>query len=126
MKRASILAIPLLALSTPAVATGGYSCRTPGPKPIHLSIVTGHGVAPMIAQVRIVEGAKIWSTAGPDPSLAILQSWIDERELRLDIVDPKLRTYQAQLRTRMMNSSTATGTLLRNGVKHHIRCTGDQ
>lgn len=125
MKR--ILAIALLACAaTPAAATGGYVCTTEGSAPIEVAIVTGHGVAPMIAQVRLTEGERTLSTAGDAPGLAILQSWIDEREIRLDLTDPGVRGYEARVRAETTGALEARGTLERGGKTYRLRCAGEQ
>jgi hypothetical protein len=124
MKRAFLL-LPALLAATPALATGGYSCSTQGKDPVRIDIVTGHGVAPAIAQVRLHDGTRSWSTADADPAIVIAQSWIDLREVRLDLVDAKVQRYEARLRVRTTNRLAATGTLERNGVKRVVRCEGE-
>ena len=126
MKLVHCLATPLLLLSTPALATGGYACTAEGTTPTTIEIVTGHGVAPAIAQVRLSEGEKLLSTAGNQPQIVILQSWMDADELRLDLVDPKVERYEARLRVRNVGPLTAAGTLERAGRTLRVRCTGDQ
>lgn len=124
MKRAFLL-LPVLLTATPALATGGYSCSTQGKDPVRIDIVTGHGVVPAIAQVRLQDGDRSWSTADADPAIVIAQSWIDPREVRLDLVDAKVQRYEARLRVRMMTRLTATGTLERDGIKRAVRCEGE-
>lgn len=124
MKRGFLLVGALLLLSTPAHATSGYSCSTSGDTPITIDIVIGHAVAPLIAQVRLTENERTLSTEGDPPELSIAQSWIDDKELRLDLSDPNLERYEAQLRLRIKSELSATGTLKRNDKSYKLSCSG--
>jgi hypothetical protein len=124
MKRRFLVAAALLALGAPAHATSGYSCSTSGANPILIDIVIGHAVAPLIAQVRLTENERIWSTAGDPPDLSIAQSWIDDKELRLDLTDPNVERYEARLRLRIKSELAATGTLERNDKSYKLSCSG--
>lgn len=122
-----IFAIALLACAaTPAGATGGYVCTAEGERPIQLAIVTAHGVAPMIAQVQLSDGEDRLSTAGEEARLAILQSWIDEREIRLDLTDPAVRGFEARVRAKVTGPLEARGTLERGRKIYNLRCSVEQ
>jgi len=127
MKAKALLAIAaLIGVAAPAVATGGYSCATIRGAPLRLAIVTAHGVAPVVAQVRLTEGGRTLSSAAPGAQLLIAQSWIDSRELKLDLTDPAFQRYEARLRARITGRLTAAGSIARNGVTRPIRCTIEQ
>ncbi|WP_332812660.1 hypothetical protein [Sphingomonas sp.] len=127
MKVKALLAVAcLIGAAAPAVATGGYSCATAGAAPLRLAIVTAHGVAPVVAQVRLTERGRTLSSAAPGARLLIAQSWIDSRELKLDLTDTGLQRYEARLRARITGRLTAVGTITRNGVTRPIRCTIEQ
>src|SRR5688572_29672389 len=115
-------------LSTPAFATGGYSCRPVSGAGPSLSVVTGHGVAPIAVAATIRDGRRQLSSAGPNPALAIAQSWIDDQDLRLDLVDRNAMRYEARLKARFVAKAggrQALGTLARNGRIQRVRCEVD-
>lgn len=127
MKLKALLALAaLIGVAAPAAATGGYSCATTGAAPLRLAIVTAHGVVPVVAQVRLTERGRTLSSAAPRAQLLIAQSWIDTRELKLDLTDTNLQRYEARLRARITGPLTAVGTVTRNGATRPIRCTIEQ
>ena len=110
-------------VSSPAFATGGFECRATDRSGISVSGVIGHGIASPLVSVWLVEGRRTLSTAGERPMLAIGQSWIDSREIRLDLVDAQGLRHEAQLRAKWMVRNQGSGTLIRNGRRHPVRCT---
>jgi hypothetical protein len=127
MKAKATLALGcLIGAAAPAAATGGFSCATAGAAPLRLAIVTAHGVAPAVAQVRLTERGRTLSSAAPGAELLIAQSWIDSRELKLDLTDTAFQRYEARLRARITGRLTAAGTITRNGMTRPIRCTIEQ
>jgi hypothetical protein len=121
MKRI-LLAMPALFAATPAFATGGFDCRTTDGSNITMSGTIGRVVgAPLIA-AHLRLGEETLSTTDAEPRITIARSWIDTREMRVDLADPQLERFEAQLRTRSRRDGTATGTLVRNGVSHPVRC----
>ena len=122
MKR-FLLAMPLLLVPTPALATGGFDCRTTDGSNILMSGTIGRVIgAPLIAAHLRVGEQPTLSTTDPEPQIAIVRSWIDEREIRVDLVDPQVERFEAQLRARTARGGRATGTLVRGGVTHPVRC----
>src|SRR5687767_757274 len=99
MRCAWFAALAALTASAPALATGGFECRATDRSGIQVSGVIGHGIASPLVSVRLVEARRALSTTGERPTLAIGQSWIDSREIRLDLVDPQGFRYEARLRT---------------------------
>ena len=121
MKR-RLLCLPLLFAATPAFATGGFDCRTTDGSNILMSGTIGRVIgAPLIAaQLRL--GDETLATTDPEPRIAIARSWIDTSEIRVDLADPQAERFEAQLRARTTPRGTATGTLVRAGVTHPVRC----
>ena len=117
------LALPLLLTATPALATGGYDCRTTDGSNIGVSGVVGHVVGNPLVGVRLRLGEQMLSTMDEQPQIAVGQSWIDAREIRLDLIDAQAQRYEAQLRIRITTRAGATGTLVRNDRTHPVRCT---
>ena len=123
MKLSLLLGLPLLLAATPALATGGYDCRTTDGSEIGVSAVVGHAPGNPLVGARLRLGERVLSTAGEPPAIAVGQSWIDEREIRLDLIDAQALRYEAQLRARIATRSGWVGTLVRDGRSHPVRCT---
>ena len=122
MKRALLLALPAMFAATAAFATGGFDCRTTDASNIQMSGTIGRVVgAPLIAaQLRL--GDETLATTDPEPRIAIARSWIDTSEIKVDLADPQAERFEAQLRARTTRHGTATGTLMRDGATHPVRC----
>ena len=116
-------AIAALVTTTPAFATGGFDCRATDGSGLRVSGVTGHGIVTPLVSAQLMEGRRTFSTHGARPALAIGQSWIDAREIRLDLVDPQAMRFEARLRARIALRNQGAGTLLRGGRTHRVRCT---
>ena len=123
MKYRFFLGLPLLLASTPAWATGGFECRTTDRSNISMTGTIGHTIASPLVTAQLRLGQRMLSTTGARPQLAIGRSWIDSREIRVDLVDANAMRFEAQLRARIMTRIGATGTLVRNGRTHPVRCT---
>ena len=123
MKHSLLLALPALFAATPALATGGFDCRTTDGTNIMISGTIGRVIgAPLVAAHLRVGQQPTMSTTDPEPRFAIARSWIDEREIRVDLADPDAQRFTARLRARTTPRGTATGTLVRDGVTHPVRC----
>jgi hypothetical protein len=116
MKKA-LLALPLLGLfATPAHATGGFACRTAGPRPVEVSLGFGH--AP---------GAPLISTAtrlrdnGRDVPVIAPQWWLDDSELRLLLADPTAMRRELILKAKR-NGHFYDGNIWRGGQRRWVRC----
>ncbi|MGQ0560147.1 MAG: hypothetical protein ACT4OE_11315 [Sphingosinicella sp.] len=110
-----LLAALLLIAGSPALATGGISCRTTDGSGIVLNGAVGHTITlPLVGARLTVNGGAIATEVG--------RSWIDAREIRVDLVDPGAMRFEAQLRARMLPRNRAAGTLRRGGRVHPVRC----
>ena len=123
MKHRLFLGLPLLFVATPAFATGGFDCRATDRSGIRMTGTVGHVIASPLVAAQLRLGTRTLSTTGTRPQIAIGRSWLDSREIRVDLVDPQLTRFEAQLRVRIMTRGGATGTLVRNRVTHPVRCT---
>ena len=121
MKRV-LVALPLLIASTPALATGGFDCRTTDGSDILVSGTIGRVIGTPLVAAHLRIGEETLSTTDAEPRIAIARSWIDAREIRVDLADPQAERFEAQLRARIMTRLGATGTLVRNRVTHPVRC----
>ena len=115
MKRL-LLALPILFLATPALATGGFTCRTAGPKPVVISVGFGHAPgAPLLRDAtQLVDNGRRVPVVAP-------QWWFDGTELRLLLADPSAMRREAIVKTRKIARSY-DGTLWRGGKARWVRC----
>ena len=88
-----------------------------------MSGTVGHTIASPLVAAQLREGVRTLSSTGTRPEIAVGRSWIDAREMRVDLIDANAMRFEAQLRARIMTRIGATGTLVRNGVTHPVRCT---
>ena len=119
-------ALPFVALAlvaSPALATGGFECRATDRSGIRMDGVVGHVIAAPLISARLVTPGRILTTAGANPDLAVGRSWLDAREIRIDLVDLQATRFEAQLRVRIMVRNGGVGTLVRAGRAHPVRCT---
>lgn len=114
----------LLLAATPALATGGFECRTTDGSDIALNGVTGHGIVTPLVGARLHVGDTLLTSQSDDATIAVAQSWIDGERLWLDLVDPQALRFEARLRA-TVKGHAATGTLVRDGRTHPVRCTVD-
>jgi hypothetical protein len=122
MRPSLLLALPLLLGAAPAFATGGFACEATDGSGIAIGGTIGHVVgAPLVgAWLQVREQTR--ATTDTPAQIAVGRSWIDEHEIRLDLVDPNFERFEAQLRVRTSEAGEARGTLLRDGVTHPVRC----
>ena len=115
----SLRSIPLLGplallAASPAYASGGLVCRTAGPNPVEVSLVIGHTIVPAVAGARLTVG-------GRGVPVAVAQSWLDAKEVRLELVDPNVMRRELSLRAAKVGAFY-DGSVLRGGRKSWIRC----
>lgn len=117
-----LLWAPLLLAAEPASATGGFDCRTTDGSNIALSGAVGHVIGNPLVTAHLQLGERTLSTVGDEPVLVIARSWLDAERIWVDLADPQLSRFEAQLRVRLGRNWTATGTLVRDGRTHPVRC----
>ena len=122
MKRFLFWAAPLLLAASPAAATGGFDCRSTDGSNIALSGAVGHVIGNPVVTAHLRLGERTLTTADPEPPLVIARSWLDDERIWVDLADPQLSRFEAQLRVRIGAGWTATGTLIRDGRSHPVRC----
>lgn len=109
-----VLALSLLALPTAAGATGGFTCRTAGARPIEAVVGFGHVAGSPLILTRLTDNRR----AVPVRSA---QWWLDDRELRLVLTDPSAQRREVIVKTRR-NGRSYDGDLWRGGKRHWVRC----
>lgn len=117
-----LIVLPLLAAAVPAWATGGFDCRSTDGSGLRMSGAVGHVIGAPLVSAHLHFGERALSTADPEPQLVIARSWLDSERIWVDLADPQLSRFEAQLRVRVGANWTATGTLVRDGLTHPVRC----
>jgi hypothetical protein len=113
MKKA-LLSLTLLAIATPAQATGGLVCRTAGARPIEVSLVIGHTAVSSVVSARLRDN-------GRNVPVRVAQSWLEPGEIRLDLVDPNAMRREVRLIAKK-NGRFYDGTIQRGGKRRWVRC----
>ena len=119
--RKLFLAALLLLPATPAFATGTIHCRVGNAGP-EIYFVVGRGAASAISQMTLRDGPRAFTTGVNAGSPAIAQSWLDARELKVDVIDSNAEFHVAQLRARRSGAGRYRGTLTYRGGRHAITC----
>lgn len=118
-----MLSLAGFALPGSAAATGGLFCRPAGKDDAPtLSLVIGHGATGTMFGATLDDGARSRSTMGDDAPLVLLQSWIDERQVLLELADRAVTERIALFKGRPNRTGGATGTLTYRGRSHAMRC----
>jgi hypothetical protein len=125
MKPASWIAAALACAASPALATSTILCRStisPADGP-QLSLVVGNGPASGVLQARFALGNAHFATGEGAAPPAIVQAWIDDYALRLDIADANAETRLVRLDTRRRRGSDYLGILIHDGRTWRVRCS---
>jgi hypothetical protein len=104
----------IVAVASPAHATGGLVCETAGPRPVSVSLVIGLTAVSHVVQARLSDNRV-------NVPVTVAQSWLDPNELRLDLTDPNAERHELRLRARARGSGY-DGSLWRNGKRRWVRC----
>ena len=121
MKRALLAGLPLLLLASPALATGGIDCRATDRSGIELFISFGNGRGWNIDGALLLVGDQSLQAGGDDTPLMVVRRWNDFVEIRIELADRQTEQPEAVMRARWRRG-VATGTLVRRGVSHPVRC----
>jgi hypothetical protein len=122
MRPASLLAAALICVPAPALASASFECEATDGSGIAIVGNMARAIAAPLNAVILRIGERILSTATNPPQILVAQSWLDSRELKVDLVDPRMERFEAQLRVRIDTEGEARGTLVRNGRSHPVRC----
>jgi hypothetical protein len=125
MRYAACIAAALLGAASPVVASSTISCRSTispanGPE---LAISVGSGAATGIFQARFTFGDEHYTTGEGAAAPAIVQSWIDDRQLKLEIADANAETIVTRLDTRRRAGNDYLGILSHRGRTWRVRCS---
>lgn len=112
--RRLILTLVLLALPAAAQATGGFTCRTAGSRVVEVAVGFGHVPGSPLILTRLTDHRRTVPVKSA-------QWWLDERELRLILIDPGALRREVIVKARR-NGHTYDGDLWRGGKRHWVRC----
>ena len=111
----TILALPLLlAVATPAQATGGFVCKTAGANAVEVSLGFGHVPGSPLIATRLLDRGRL-------VPVRQAQWWLDDRELRLLLTDPDAMRREVIVKARR-NGHVYDGSLWRGGRQRWVRC----
>jgi hypothetical protein len=119
MRHAIFASALLLSLPAPARATGGFVCRTAGPRPIQVSVGFGR-----VAGAPLLKDATRLTLNGRNVPVTAPQWWFDGTELRLLLADPTAMRREAIIKARR-SGRAYDGNLWRGGKRHWVRCRED-
>ena len=124
MKHATILpALLMLTLgASPATAGIAFACSTTDGSEITLSVSVGHGEVPHLTMLTMTFDDGGYTNYGDDPKVQIGQSWLDDTQMMMDIVEPESRDLLFALRTRLTDGDDYTGTISYKGKRHPVAC----
>ena len=112
-----LLALLLVLTASPAHATGGYVCRTAGARPLTVAVGFGHVPGAPLILTRLTD-------AGRPVPVQSAQWWLDERELRLVLIDPGALREELTMKARR-NGHVYDGSVVRQGNRRWVRCRED-
>lgn len=104
----------LLLAAAPAQATGGFTCRTAGPRPVEIALGFGHTPGAPLFLSRLLDNGRNVPVRAP-------QWWLDDSELRLLLTDPDSMRREAIVKARR-NGPVYDGSLWRGGKRRWVRC----
>lgn len=116
MKRL-LLALSLVLTASPALATGGFVCRTAGTPPLIVSVGFGHVPGSPLILTRMTD-------SGRQVAVQSAQWWLDNKEMRLVLINPAAMREELVLRARR-NGHVYDGSVVRNGRRRWVRCRED-
>ena len=125
MRPASCIAAALACAASPAFATSTILCRStisPSDGP-ELALIAGHGAASGIFQAQFSLGNERFTTGQGAGAPAIVQSWIDERQLKVQIADANAEAVIIRLDTRRRAGDSYSGILIHRGRTWRVRCS---
>ena len=125
MKHPFCFAAALLGIASPAVATSTIACRStisPATGP-ELDVSMGSGETASIFLARFTLGSENYATGQGAGAPTIVQSWIDERQLKVTIADANGETVITRLDTRRRTGDDYLGVLTHRGRTWRVRCS---
>jgi len=114
MKSRLAIAVAALLMTSPAVASGGLSCRTGAPRPVQVDLGYGHVFGTPLVSSRLLDGGRNIPVEHP-------QWWLDRNEVRLVLTGPDSVREELRLVAKR-RGAVYDGTIWRNGRSRWVRC----
>ncbi len=114
MKLRILAALIALTAASPALASGGMSCRTGGPRPVQVDLAFGHVFGTGLVSSRLLD-------AGRNVPVEHPQWWLDRNEVRLVLTGPGAIREELRLIARR-NGAVFDGSIWRGGKRRWVRC----
>ncbi len=122
MRIALPIALVLLMAGAPALATGTIHCESTERGAPEIYLVVGRGAAAAISQMHLSGPAGEFTTGANASSPIVGQSWLDERELKVDVVNHNVEYHIARLIGRRAGENLYRATLRYRGRTHAMSC----
>jgi hypothetical protein len=110
----AVLAVTACAFASPALASGGLSCRTGTPRPVQVDLAFGHVFGTPLVSSRLLDAGRTVPVAHP-------QWWLDRDEVRLVLTGPDGNREELRLVARR-NGAFYDGSIWRGGKRRWVRC----
>jgi hypothetical protein len=123
MRLAVPAALVALVASSPAFATGTIHCEGAARDAPEIYLSVGRGVGSTIQQMSLSSGNYRFTTGENPTSPVISQSWLDDRELKIDVVDHNVENYVARISGRRAGEDRYRVTHSFRGRTHAMNCT---
>ena len=114
MKTRLLCAVLAFTAATPALASGGLSCRTGGPRPVQVDLAFGHVFGTGLVSSRMLDGGRRIPVELP-------QWWLDRNEVRLVLTGPSAIREELRLIAKR-NGAVYDGSIWRGGKRRWVRC----
>jgi hypothetical protein len=100
--------------ASPALASGGLSCRTAAPRPLQVDLGFGHVFGSPLVSSRLLD-------AGRNVPVSHPQWWLDRNEVRLVLTNKDASREELRLIARR-NGASYDGSVWRAGKRRWVRC----
>lgn len=111
-----------IVFAAPARASAGLYCEAINKAGLPaIALVITRGLPGGIFGVSLEDGTTSRDTMSKDAPLLLVQAWIDDKLVLVDVADRELTRYVAKLRARPV-AEGAKGTLEVGGKKYPVRC----
>ena len=127
MRIALPVALSLLFAASPVLATGTIHCRSQLQPDLEVYLAVGYAGDASIASARLIDAGRVLQTDDLPDSPRLGQSWLDDQDLRVVIVDSNHENVLARLlATRRGPTGRYAGSLRYRGRTYAVSCRSDE
>jgi hypothetical protein len=123
MRLAAPTALVAMVASSPAFATGTIHCVGAARDAPEIYLSVGRGVGSASVQMSLSSGDYQFTTGENPTSPVVSQSWLDDRELKVDVVDHNVEHFVARLSGQRAGEDHYRATLTFRGRTYEMTCT---